>query len=172
MAQIGNLHIGKADSAKQPVIDIGEAFILSQQLYYRQYCIEQTELHYQFANDYEFKSLIKRGQDYIKKEAAEIEKQMVKYNVPQPSRSPKSVKISLKGNSITNDQYLYEQIRYGCKAAIENNLKNAFMIINNDSLRTMFVNFVKEEMDLLTNLIKYGKAKGWVPVYPEYKADN
>ncbi len=173
MAQIGNLHIGKAESAKQPTIDIGEAFILSQHLYYRHYCIEQTELHYQLAKDHEFKAFIKRGQDYLKNEAAELEKQMEKYQVPQPSRVPKSVKITLKtnGNTIVNDQYIYEQIRQGCTAAIEKNYHNAFMIINNDSLRTMFLSFVKEEMDLLSSLLKYGKIKGWVPIYPTYKAD-
>ncbi len=170
MVQVGNVHIGKADSARQPVIDIGEAYILSQHLYYRHYCLEQTETHYQLAKDAEFKALIKRGLDYINKETAEIEKHMEKHKVPQPSRSPKSVKISFKtdGSTTFNDQYIYEQIRHGCKGAIEKNLHNAFMIFNSDLLRTMFVNFVKEEMDLLTNLLKYGKAKGWVPIYPAY----
>jgi len=35
MVQIGNIHIGKADTATQPKVDIVEASILSQQLYYR-----------------------------------------------------------------------------------------------------------------------------------------
>ncbi len=173
MVQIGNMHIGKANSTTQPSIDIGEAFILSQQLYYRYVCIEQTQQYYKIANDSEFKIIIKRGLDSLEKEVTIIEKQMDKYKVPQPTRSPKSEEaaVATDGSSIINDQQIFEQIRNGCGAAIEKNLRNAFMIFNNDSLRVMFVNLVKEEMDLLSNLYKYGKLKGWVPIYPTYKAD-
>lgn len=169
MVKIGNINVGKAESAK---IDMGEAFLLSQHLYYRHFCLEQTKQHYHLVKDLDFRVFIKRGIDYIEKETAEIEKQMQKHKVPQPSRSPKSVMISLnKDCDFPNDQHIFEQVRQGCGAAIEKNTRNAFMIINNDSLRDMFLNFVKEEMDLLSNLLKFGKIKGWTPVYPAYKAD-
>jgi hypothetical protein len=173
MVQIGNLHIGKANTAVQPKIDIGEAFILSQQLYYRYLCLERSQNYYKWANDTDFKIMIKAGLDYLEKEVAAIEEQMNKYNVPQPTRSPKSVKVTTDANnsSLINDQLIFEQIRDGCVAAVEKNLRNAIAILNNDSLRVMFINFVKEEMDLMLNCCKYGKAKGWLPIYPIYQAD-
>lgn len=61
---------------------------------------------------------------------------MDKYKVPQPTRSPRSVKVT-----------------------------------NNDSLRVMFMNFVSDVLDIMLNCCKYGKLKGWLPVYPVYKAD-
>lgn len=171
MVQIGNIHIGSADTATPPRIDIGEAFILSQQLYYRYVCLEQTIQYYNYAHDLDFKQVIKMGLSYLEKEVATIEKQMDKYNVHQPSRSPKSVRVSSTNSSLINDQLIFEQIRNGCSAAVEKNLRNALMILNNDSLREMFINFVHNELDVMYNCCKYGKFKGWLPVYPVYKAD-
>ena len=173
MIQVGNLHIGKANMVTPPRLDIGEAFILSQHLYYRYLCLEQTQKYYNWANDTDFKAMVKDGLKYLKKEVSLIEEQMDKYKVPQPSRSPKSVKISadMDNSTTINDQFLFEQIRIGCLAAVEKNLLNAMMILNNDSLRVMFIDFVKEELDIMLNCCKYGKLKGWLPVYPTYKAD-
>jgi len=117
--------------------------------------------------------MIKAGLEYLEKEAAAIEEQMDKYNVPQPTRSPKSVKVttSVNDSSLINDQLIFEHIRDGCMAATEKNLRNANAILNNDSLRVMFINFVKEEMEIMLNCCKFGKLKGWLPVYPTYKLD-
>lgn len=173
MVQIGNIHIGKADSATKPKIDIGEAFILSQQLYYRNFCLERNHQYYRWASDSEFKAMIKLGEQYLKKEIAALEKQMDKYNVPQPTRSPQSVKITTSSNdtSLINDHFIFESIRDGCIAAIEKNLRNAIAILNNDSLRIMFIDFVKEEADIMLQCCKYGKSKGWLPIYPMYQTD-
>ncbi|KUO53141.1 MAG: hypothetical protein APF76_03620 [Desulfitibacter sp. BRH_c19] len=173
MIQVGNFHIGTTNSVTPPKIDIGEAFILSQHLYYRYSCLEQTHKYYNWANDADFVTLIKAGLNYLEKEISLVEEQLDKYKVPQPSRSPKSVKISkdVNNSSLISDQFLFEQMRNGCIAAVEKNLRNAVMILNNDSLRVMFIDFVKEEMEILLNLFKYGKLKGWLPVYPIYKAD-
>lgn len=109
----------------------------------------------------------------MEKEIGVLEKQMDKYNVPQPTRSPKSVKVTTSANdkSLVNDQFIFENIRDGCIAAIEKNLRNAIAILNNDSLRVMFIDFVKEEADIMLQCCKYGKLKGWMPIYPTYKAD-
>ncbi|MDT3700436.1 MAG: DUF3231 family protein [Thermincola sp.] len=173
MVQIGNIHIGKANSATLPRLEIGEAFILSQQLYYRYFCVEKTQQFYKWANDTELKAMIKVGLDFLEKEVAILEEQMDKYNVPQPTRSPKSVKVTVSANESTliNDQLIFENIRDGCVAAIEKNLRNAIAILNNDSLRIMFLDFVKEEADIMVLCCKYGKLKGWLPIYPIYKAD-
>ncbi|KUO62752.1 MAG: hypothetical protein APF84_03660 [Gracilibacter sp. BRH_c7a] len=171
MVQIGNIHIGTADTATQSKIDIGEAFILSQHLYFRYFCTEQTIQYYNAAHDSDFKQVIKIGLTYLEKEVKAIEKQMEKYKVPQPSRSPKSVKVSPPVSTLINDHYIFEQIRCGCTAAAEKNLRNAIMILNNDSLREMFIDFLKDEIDMINNLLKYGKLKGWLPTYPVYKAD-
>ncbi|MCL5935731.1 MAG: DUF3231 family protein [Firmicutes bacterium] len=173
MVQIGNIHIGKADTATLPTIDIGEAFILSQQLYYRYFCLEKTQQYYKWAHDTELKAMIKAGSNFIEKEIAAMEEQMDKYNVPQPTRSPKSVKVTTSANesSLINDQLIFESIRDGCVAAIEKNLRNAIAILNNDSLRVMFLEFVKAEADVMLQCCKYGKLKGWLPIYPIYKAD-
>ena len=173
MVQVGNLHIGKANTATPPKVDIGEAFILSKHLYYRYNCLEQTLQYNNWANDTDFKMVIEVGLNYLEKEISIIEEQMYKYKIPQPSRSPKSVKISadIINTTIINDQFLFEQIRNGCIASIEKNLHNAMMILNNDSLRLMFINFVKEEMEIVFGYFKYGKLKGWVPIYPIYQSD-
>ncbi|EEG76027.1 DUF3231 family protein [Dethiobacter alkaliphilus] len=173
MIQVGNFHFGKADSAKQPQLDIVEAGILVQHLYYRYYCIEQTHQYYKAANDSDLKKMIKMGIEYLEKEVTLLEEQMEKHSVPMPSRSPKSIKapVNVNDSSLINDQMIYEQIRSGCSAAVEKNLRNFLAIINNDSLRSMFTNFVKEEVEILLQCCKYGKMKGWVPVYPPYKPD-
>ena len=173
MVQIGNIHIGKTETATQPKIDIGEAFILSQQLYYRYFCLERTVQFHKWAHDVDLKTMIKAGIYYLEKEIAAIEEQMEKFKVPQPTRSPKSVKTTTSGNnsSSINDQLIFESIHHGCVEAIEKNLRNAMAILNNDSLRVMFIDLVKEELDIMYNCCKYGKLKGWLPIYPIYNAD-
>ncbi|MCK8818069.1 DUF3231 family protein [Natroniella sulfidigena] len=173
MVQIGNFHIGKGESSTKPKIDIGEAFILSQQLYYRHVCLAKTKHYHKWAKDTELKALITTGKKYLEKEIGMLEEQMDKYNVAQPTRSPESVKVTESANdtSLINDQLIMESIRDGCVAAIQRNLRNAIAVLHSDSLRVMFIDFVKEEADVMLQCCKYAKAKGWLPVYPIYNPD-
>lgn len=121
MVQIGNIHIGKTDTAKKTPIDIGEAFLLSQQLYYRYTCIEITHHYLRMAHDPDFRLLIKTGLKYLEKEVNLLRQQMELYNIPQPSRSPRTVLTDTKESetSLLTDQIIYEQIHNGCVNAIE-----------------------------------------------------
>lgn len=173
MVQIGNFHIGKADHAEYPNIDIVEAAILTQHIYFRYLCIEQTHQYYKAAKDADFMKMIELGMKVLEKEVTEIEAQMEKYKVPMPSRSPKSIKapVNASDSSLINDQFIFEQIRNNCAAAVEKNVRNAISILHNDALRSMFINFVNEELEIMLQCCKYAKLKGWLPVYPQYKPD-
>lgn len=173
MVQLGSIHIGRTTDATPPQLDIGEAFILADFLYFRYDCIEQTQLYYKAAHDPEFKKIIQAGLvATLNKQVDIIEKQLTKYKVPQPSREPKSLNTvtdSVIDSSIISDQFIFLRIFSGCKSYLAKHAQIIGSIINNESIRTIFIDMLKDEADIFHNLCKYGKLKGWLPVYPTYK---
>lgn len=174
MVQIGNFHVGKADTATPAKADIAEAHSLCKYIFLRHDCIEQSDMYYKVAHDDELKAILSKGmKNILEKEIAELEQVMKKYNVPMPSRVPRSVQSFVEENdsSIINDQFILMRLFNGCTQMVHIQTGIITSIVNNDSLRNMFVDFLKEEIEVFGHICKYGKAKGWLPNYPIYKAD-
>lgn len=168
MVQVGNFHIGKAETAQKPSIDIGEAFLLWDMLVSRYDIIESTQIYQNFGHDPDFKILLQRGLNKtIEKEVNIMEKELNRYNIPLPNRPPKSVKVSAN-TGILEDQFIFKQIFTGIQAFLDNHVRTIRSITTNDALRDMFINFAKEELDIFNGLCKYGKLKGWLGIPPRF----
>lgn len=169
MVQIGNFHIGKAESAADPTVDITEASILWEMLVARYKCIEETQLYLNYVKDADFKVFISKvGLPMLERQANELEKQMDIYKIPLPKRPPKSVNIE-DGSMAFSDELMFARIFEGCQGFIENIGYFIRTTVTNDPLRNIFYSFFKEETDMFDAMCKYGKQKGWLQVRPLYK---
>lgn len=168
MVQIGNVHIGKAQSAKLPNISIQEAVLIWDLLAARYKCIEETNIYLNYAHDPEFKLLItKMGMKLLEYQAAELERQCQLYGIPMPSRPPKNVTLN-NDNMIFNDRFMFMQIFEGCQHFIDVLAKCIRSTVHNDALRDIFCDFFNGELAIFNNLCKYGKMKGYLNVEPTY----
>jgi hypothetical protein len=168
MVQIGNYHLGKAETAEKPTLDSGEAFLLWDMLISRYDIIELTQLYHNFGHDPEFKILLSKGLNKtLEKEVNIMEKELNRYHIPLPNRPPKSVKIPAN-TGILDDQFMFKQIFTGMQSFLDNHVRTIRSVTTNDPLRDIFINFAKEELDIFNSLCKYGKSKGWLAIPPKY----
>ncbi len=166
IVQIGNYHIGRAETAKQPVMDTGEAFLLWDQLVSRYDIIQISQIFQNFAHDHDFKYFMRKGiQETLEKQVNMLEKEMNTYQVPLPERPPKSVNLPAN-SAIMSDDMMFKQIFTGVQSFLDNHVRTIRSITTNDPLRHLLVEFAKEELDIFENLCKYGKTKGWLQVPP------
>lgn len=162
MVQIGNYHIGKAETATEPIIDVLEASLLWDMLLSRYLCIEETQIYQNYAHDPEFKEFIAAVGIKV------LEKQMNLFNIPMPKRPPKSYNQP-SCDQVLTDEFIYKKILRGCQQFVDTHSRSIRSSVTNDSLRTMFNNFLNEELMLFDKLLKYGKHKGWLEQPPVYR---
>lgn len=169
MVQIGNFHLGRAETAKKPKLDSGEAFLLWDMLLTRYDIIEQSQIWQNFAHDPEFKLLLKKGiEESLENQINLLETEMNTFELPLPSRPPKSVRV-FAGTGVLEDRFLFRQIFIGIQHMLEYQMRAVQAMITNDNLRKMVGEFLKEEIDTYDNLVKYGKVKGWVVAPPMFQ---
>ena len=169
MVQIGNYHIGKAETATEPIIDVLEAALLWDLLKARYLCVEETQIYQNYAHDPEFKKIIGTvGIKVLEKQTDELEKQMNLFNVLLPKRPPKSYNRP-SCDQVFTDEFIFQKIFRGCQYLLDAHVRALQSSITNDSLRTMFTDFFNEEVMLFDKLIKYGKQKGWLEQPPVYR---
>jgi hypothetical protein len=61
---------------------------------------------------------------------------------------------------------MFSNIFTGIVEAIDMHMRAVIETIKNDALRDLFLQFLKEEVDMFDKFLKYGKAKGWAKVTP------
>ena len=166
MVQIGNLHIGIAQTAKADSISAGEAFILWDNLISRYDIIMATNLYINHVHDPEFALILRQGLDgVLQKQVAELEKLMKKYQLPLPRRNPKSVQFR-ENTSLINDQYIFNRLFTGIQNFVSNHIRSVRIVVYNKDLRKFNIRNLKTELKLYNALCKYGKLKGWIAVPP------
>lgn len=166
MVQIGNYHIGKAETVKPPKLDSGELFLLWEQLISRYDIIEITQIFQNFAHDPDFKLLLKKGLGAtLEKQVDDLEKEMNTFQLPLPSRPPKSVRVKAN-QGVLDDRLMFRQVFSGMQSFLDNHIRSIRSTITNDSLRHLFITFIKEELDAFDVMCKFGKIKGWLEAPP------
>ena len=166
--QIGNYHIGRAETAKEPQIAAIDSYFLWDQLVSRYDIIEQTQIWLNFAHDPEFRLILERGlSEALEKQVNELERQMNKFKLPLPPRPPKSANI-ISDSGILTDKFMFKQVFTGIQLFIDLHAHTIRSVIHNDTLRKMFIKFANQELEIFDRLCKYGKIKGWLEVIPLY----
>lgn len=169
--EIGNIHIGKSETATAPTVSISEASLLWDFLVARYKCIEETSIYHNFAHDADLKKIIEKiGLDLLQSQVADIEKQLDLFGIPLPDRPRKSFRQK-DGSELFDDEYILRQIFEGCQHFLIYLATAIVTCVTNDSLRQKFIDFFNDEVAILNNLCKYGKLKGWLEVPPVYKTN-
>jgi len=91
MVQLGNIHFGKSETAKPPVVDSGEAFLMWDFLISRYDNIQLTQLFQNFAHDVDLKMVLKAGLTRLEKQSNKVEDEMNIVQIPLPNRPPKTL---------------------------------------------------------------------------------
>lgn len=170
MVQVGNYHLGKAETANPPTVNILEAGIIWDMLSARYKCIEETSYYLAYAHDPDFKQLIARmGMKKLKGQAKELEKQCELFGIPMPPRPPKTV--TQKDDGAFTDEFMFRQVFEGCQHFLTTIAYCISSLVGHDALRQIFINFFSDEVNIFNNLCKYGRMKGWLQVPPVYKAN-
>jgi len=171
MVQIGNFHIGKAETSSPPALSITEASLLWDFTAARYKCIEETQIYHNFAHDKDLQELMKYGlEKTLETQVNKLEQQLNQFSVPLPERPPKSFNFKTieRSNMFFNDKFLFRQIFEGCQNYMDYLARISRCMITNDSLRSIFLAFLQDEASLFDKLCKFGKLKGWIAPSPLY----
>lgn len=170
MIQIGDYHLGKAETAKEPTLDIIEASVVWDLLVSRYGCIEETQMYHNHAHDPDFKKMIASiGISMLEKQVNELEKQFKIYNMPLPKRPPKSYHYP-EDSQILSDEFIFSKIFQGCQLYIDKLAYSIRSTVTNDPLRSVLTGFLKnDDLPSFEKLCRYGKQKGWLQPVPVYK---
>lgn len=148
-------------------LSLTEAFHLWDHLAQRYDQIQMTELFSGVAHDPDLKLVLERGLTTLKGQAKLLEQQLLTHGVPLPERPPSSIEITIDPETL-KDSFMYSNIFTGIVESIDLHMRAVVETIKNDALRKLFLQLLKEEINMFDKFLKYGKAKGWTKVAPIY----
>lgn len=166
MVQIGNIHIGSADTAEIPVLAVGTAHCLWDTLVSRYDVIMATQFYLNYVHDPDFKIILDHGlTQVLEQQVNEMEKELDRYRIPLPERPPKSVRFPSETNVIT-DEHVFARLFSGIQGFIDSHIYAIRTTIFNDPVRKIFIKYLHQELNIYNQLCKYGKLKGWIEIPP------
>lgn len=166
MVQIGNFHIGTADTAVKTPLTVGEAYVLWDNLIGRYQLQELLQLAQNYAHDSEFVYLIKRDINGVLADQINVlEKQFTHYHLPLPKRPPKNIEFEANSGAL-RDQYIFRRLFTGVQEFLALCSLSVRLTTVNDELREIFIKLLMEKIAVFDDLCKYGKIKGWFEVPP------
>ena len=83
-----------------------------------------------------------------------------KYEIILPERPPASIEATIDPEILEN-RFVFRSIFSNIQGAVDLHVRAVLETIRNDSLRGIFLDFLKKEMDAYDGMIKYGNTKGW-----------
>lgn len=143
-----------------------EAFHLWIQTHYRYVNIEETLRWKEHVHDVEFKKILERGLKKLNEQVEVLEKELKHFGIPVSKRPPNVVKTNDKATY--KDEYIFKSLFVGLQWAGNLHAKAFQQCTTNDRIRDLFKGYLYEELDMLKQISKYGKLKGWIPIPPEY----
>jgi hypothetical protein len=148
-------------------LGLPEAANLWDHLTFRYDNIRTTEHFVSTAHDVDFKSILKIGLNTLQKQAEKLEKELQYYAIPLPKR-PAKVTISLTNTEVLEDDYMYRILINALQGASIMHAQSYKECVICDKVRNLFKQFLKDELDIIDNFLKFGKAKGWLNPVPTY----
>lgn len=150
-------------------IDCQEAYNLWDALKSRYDLVNLVQIYQNFVHDVDFKFLLTHTfMELVGKHTKQLEKQMNTYQMQLMNRPPKSVKIPTNTEAF-EDRYIASRLISILQDNVTQQLRFIRTSLTNDDVREMFIQFLKDEVDLYDNAVKYAKLKGWIGVPPLYK---
>ena len=149
-------------------LSVSEASNLWHHLNLRYDQLNMTTIFIQFVHDNDLKTILKMGQKTLEKQISTLEEKAKKMEVPKPERPPAFNQATIDPEIFT-DQFMFRRIFKGIQEAVDLHITAVVETITNDSLRDLFLQYLKKEISIFNKLLKYGKVKGWDHIPPLYK---
>ena len=148
-------------------ISTGEAFYVWRNINDRYIQSQLSELFLEFAHDPDFKALLTIGLKSLSKQIKVMEQQALLYEIQLPQRPPATLAIAIDPENL-EDRFMYQILYKGIDDSVDMHIRAVLDTNRNDSLRTLFLDFYKQEILTSDRFIRYGKMKGWALVPPIY----
>ncbi len=130
--------------------------------------INTSEIIRNFAYDGDFKTLLNMGIRTLSKQARILEKELEYFGVTLPKR-PGKVTVFPDNTEILHDDHMFRTLIIGMYGATVLHIMPIKECTFNDRIRRIFINFLIGEIDMLDNMLKLGKVKGWFHKMPMYQ---
>jgi len=156
-----------AKPSGKELISTSEAFYIWRNINDRYIQSQLSELFLGFAHDAEFVAMLSGGLKILSKQIKTIESQALTFEVQLPQRPPASLATAIDPETI-EDRFMYQIIYKGIDDSVDMHIRSVLDCQRNDSLRTLFLDFYKQELATADKFIKYGKMKGWALIPPIY----
>jgi len=168
--QLGNIHLGKAETALPPTLSLMEAALLWDLLVGRYQCVRETRIYYHYAHDTDWKKLLEFGIGFLEEQARILEQQAKMYKLSLPDRPP--LEVALPDNTtVFNDRYAFSQVFEGCQAWVDLLARASRSMVTNDPLRHIMVDFLNGDLSLFDKMVKFAKVKGWLEPSPVFNVN-
>jgi hypothetical protein len=148
-------------------LSTGAAFHILDHVSQRYHQLQLTKFFLSFAHDKDFRLILSQGVKRIEKEAAMLQEIALKHEVQLPIRPPVSMQVPVEPET-AEDSFMYQVILSGMQSAIDLHVRAVLETIRNDTLRAVFYQLLDDELSMHENILKYGKAKGWIITIPIY----
>ncbi len=148
-------------------IDNSEAFHLWHHLSFRYDNVQLNEIYYSFANDGDFKLVLKEGGKVLNDQANILKKELQHFGIPLPIRPP-SVMPPAKTTELLEDDSMFRTVLSGTQGALSMHTRAVKLSVTNDRIRKFFEHLLLSEIEIVDKMIKYGKTKGWLNPTPRY----
>ena len=152
---------------KEP-ISVSEAGHIWDHINHRYDQIHLTKFYVNFVHDTEFKKMLEIGERKLDNQLKELVKKAEEFEVPLPERPPESQVATIDPETM-EDRFVYRTIQKAMQDAVDLHIRAVVETIRNDSLRRLFLDYLKDELNLFDKFVKYGKVKGWIHVEPMYE---
>lgn len=159
--------IGKSTEDKQRNINVSEVFHLWNHLVQRYSVINTTNTLEFFIKDEDLKLVLKLGVNTLAQNVIVLEKEMMNYGIPLPTRPPKTIQTTTIIEQIS-DRYAFRRILRGIQAFLPT---HTMAVIHSTSpkIRELFMDFLITEMKIYDKFLEYGKMKGYLIEPPTYR---
>lgn len=148
-------------------LSTSEAFHIWDHINLRYEQIELIGIFINFAHDTEFKVILQHGVYIFNKQVNQLEQLALKLNVPLPNRPTHPVMSPIDPETI-KDNFMYRNVLSWELTSLDTHVRAIIETIRNDSLRNLWSDLLKTELDYYDKYLKYGKMKGWTRVVPIY----
>ena len=149
-------------------IAANEIYHLWEHLNYRYVHINQTKIYTSFISDNDFKIILNKGLNVLQNQTEQLEQLLLKHGVTLPTKFPNSIPYP-QTKELLGDEYIFNMVLNGMQNAAFLHGSSIQEMIVDKKIRRYFKELLFAEIDMLDQLIKYGKTKGWLSSLPKLK---
>lgn len=166
MVQVGNFHIGSANTLQKPKLSFGEAHALWDNLNGRYDLLGTLQVFCNYAHDQELKDVInKKIINVMNPQIESLESILNKYQLPLPPRPPKCINFEADSGSV-KDELIYRRLFSLIQDFINVCAESIKVMVMDDEGRELFTQYLLDKIELFDFLCDFGLRKGWMEIPP------